>query len=238
MKILGVIPARGGSKGIKDKNIKQLGGKPLIAWTIQAASLSKLDRYIVSTDSELIADISKKFKADVPFIRPWELATDSARAIPVLQHALSFLFNIGEKYDAVMMLQPTSPFRSLEDIDKAIEILSSTNADSVISVVDVEGHHPARMKFLDDNGFLIDPIFCENYENQPRHELEKIYIRNGAIYLTRTNILKNNTLKGSKSFGLVMPQIRSINIDNNIDFDFAEFIYEKYLVNNNEHLAS
>ena len=232
MFVLGVIPARGGSKGVKNKNIKLLAGKPLIAYTIEAAAASKLDDVIVSTDSEEIASIASTFGGNVPFLRPIELATDSAKAIPVIQHALNEYEKEHQvKVDAVMMLQPTTPFRRAKDIDRAIDLLESSNGDSVISVINVEGHHPARMKYLDENNFLVDPSFCEAYENQPRQELQPMYLRNGAIYLTRVDTLRANSFKGEKCIGLIMPQELSTNIDTQFDFDLADWIYNKYIIN-------
>ena len=228
MKVLGVILARGGSKGVPKKNIKDLGGKPLIAHTIEAANAAELmTKVIVSTDSEEIAEVSRQHGADVPFIRPNDLATDSAKAIPVIQHALAFMeAQDGIQYDAVMMLQPTTPFRRVLDINESIKILTETGADSVISVVDVEGHHPARMKFL-KNGRLIDPPYCEAYENQPRQELETMYLRNGAIYLTRREVLLNNSFKGNDCRAWIMDTHRSVNIDTPLDFALAEFMLDK-----------
>lgn len=230
MKVLGVIPARGGSKGVKNKNIKPLAGKPLIAYTIEAAQHSQLTTAIVSTDSEDIAEVSRQYGAWVPFLRPTNLATDSAKAIPVIQHALRFVEEQeGVTYDAVMMLQPTTPFRTGEDIDKALKLLERTGADSVISVVDAGAHHPARMKYLEGNR-LIDPPYCEAYENQPRQELRPMYLRNGAVYLTRRNVLLRNSFKGSDCCALIMPEERSVNIDTPLDFDYAEWIWQKLLV--------
>jgi CMP-N,N'-diacetyllegionaminic acid synthase len=228
MNVLGVIPARGGSKGVPGKNIKPLAGKPLIAWTIDAAKQSKLLTHcIVSTDSKEIAEVSKNHGANVPFIRPADLATDSARAIPVIQHALKEMeAREGITFDAVMMLQPTTPFRTAEDIDKAIQLLKDTGADSVISVVDVEGHHPARMKFMKGDQ-LIDPDYCEEYENQPRQELEPMYLRNGMIYLTRREVLLANSFKGKDCRGVVVETHRSVNIDTPLDFAYAEFLYDQ-----------
>ena len=145
MKVLGIIPARGGSKGIPGKNIIQLSGKPLITYTIEAAqAASSLDRCIVSTDSQEILDICRRWHADIPFTRPVELAGDKTPTLPVILHALDIL---SEKYDAVMILQPTSPLRIAKDIDNAIRMLEeNSNADSVISVVKVGDYHPARMK--------------------------------------------------------------------------------------------
>lgn len=228
MKVLGVIPARGGSKGVKNKNIKPLAGKPLIAYTIEAANKSDLDKVIVSTDSEDIAEVAKQHGGEVPFIRPSDLATDRAKAIPVIQHALQFFADEGEEFDAVMMLQPTTPFRRVEDINQAIKTLKETGADSVISVVDVKGHHPARMKYLSEGGRLIDPDFCEAYENQPRQELQPMYLRNGAIYLTRKEILDQSSFKGMDCRAQIMPDELSVNIDTELDFAYAGWVYEQF----------
>jgi len=224
MKILGIIPARGGSKGVKLKNIRQLNGKPLIYYTIKAAQDSKrMQRFVVSTDSPQIADISRQYGAEVPFLRPYNLATDEAKSIPVLQHALNEIETIdGVSYDGVLMLQPTTPFRMASDIDQAIGLMEKTDCDSVISVVEVGAHHPARMKFIED-GRLIDPQFCEEYENQPRQELPQMFIRNGAIYLTKRNVLFENGLKGKNCLALLMPANRSINIDALEDFEYSEW---------------
>lgn len=230
MKILGVIPARAGSKGVLNKNIRPLSGVPLIAYTIEASMKSRLSKVIVSTDSEEIASIARSYNAEVPFLRPTTLATDRAKAIPVIQHALKLLREEKkEHYDAVMMLQPTTPFRQATDIDLAISMMEENDIDSVISVIDVEGHHPARMKFLDQDGFLVDPPYSEEYENQPRQELAPMYLRNGAIYLTRTNILEQGSFKGQSCKALIMPMKRSINIDTTFDFEMAEWIQKQYL---------
>lgn len=226
MRILGVIPARGGSKGIPRKNIQPLGGKPLLAWTIEAARSARgLTRTILSTDDPAIAEAGRSFGVDVPFLRPAELATDRALAIPVVQHALQAVEGEerGVPYDAVMMLQPTTPFRTPGDIDQAISLLETTGADSVISVTDVGGHLPQRMKYLED-GRLVDPPFNEDYENQPRQELRPMVIKNGAIYLTRRAILLGGSFTGADCRALVMPPERSVNIDSPIDFRFAEWL--------------
>ena len=195
MRVLGVIPARGGSKGVPNKNIKPLSGRPLIDYTIKAATTSNLDRVIVSTDSEEIASIAKELGAEVPFLRPAELADDVISPIYAVLNVLDKVLEDGdEPYDAVMMLQPTTPMRTSADIDEALALLEGTGSDSVISVVDVGATHPARMKYLRD-GKLIDPPFCEAYENQRRQELEPMYIRNGAIYLTRTAVLREKSFK-------------------------------------------
>jgi CMP-N-acetylneuraminic acid synthetase len=228
MKILGVIPARGGSKGVPRKNIKILGDLPLIVYTIRAALNSNISRLIVSTEDEEIAEVSLKYGAEVPFKRPFELSQDNSKSIDVAINGLIEAEKFfKEQYDAIMMLQPTTPFRITDDINNSIEMfLNDSEADSVISVVDVEGHHPARMKFINNN-VLIDPVFCENYENQNRQELEPMFIRNGAIYLTKRRTLLQGSFKGYKSLAYKMPSNRSINIDNQNDFDYAKWLLQK-----------
>jgi CMP-N,N'-diacetyllegionaminic acid synthase len=228
MRVLGVVPARGGSKGVPRKNIRMLDGRPLVVHTIDAALASSLlTTLIVSTDDPEIADISVRAGAQVPFVRPTELATDLAGAIPVLQHALRSVEASGAApFDAVMMLQPTTPFRTADDIDAAIETLRRSGADSVISVADVGGYHPARMKYLEGDR-LVDMPVCEAYENQPRQELRPVYIRNGAIYLTRREVLLRGSLKGEDSRALIMPDERSVNIDTMGDFRYAEWLCQQ-----------
>lgn len=231
MKVLGIIPARGGSKGVPGKNIKHLAGKPLIAYSIDAAKDSILTKVIVSTDDEQIRTVAMDFGANVPYLRPNSLASDTSKSLDVSRHALLTMEKLDNiQYDAIMLLQPTSPFRTTEEINQAIELLlANPDADSVISVVDVQGHHPARMKYLEE-GILVDPPFCEAYENQNRQELRPVYIRNGAIYLTKRNTLLNNSYKGSKCLGLVMSRPRSSNIDTLFDFKLAEWLLRENLL--------
>jgi CMP-N,N'-diacetyllegionaminic acid synthase len=229
MKILGVIPARGGSKGVPRKNIRLLNGVPLIEYSIKAAMNSMLSSVIVSTDDDEIASVSKQAGANVPYKRSEVLANDKAKSLDVVIDALKFMEGVEGKFDAVMMLQPTTPFRTTDDINYAIKLLQDNpNADSVISVVDVKGHHPARMKYFQD-GLLIDPPFVEEYENQNRQELTPMFIRNGAIYLSRRDIILNSSFKGKTCLGLVMPDSRSVNIDTMQDFDYAEWLLSRNL---------
>lgn len=224
-KVLGIIPARGGSKGIKKKNLAPLVGKPLIAYSIESAlAANSLHRTIVSTDSDEIAEVCKALGADVPFMRPAVLAQDDTPTLPVIQHALDTL---QDTFDAVMILQPTSPFRSPADIDAAVEMLAANaDADSVISVVKVGDNHPARMKLIRD-GWLVDPSFAEETEGQRRQDLPEMFLRNGAIYLTRTEvIMKRNSLKGNRSLAYVMPEFRSVNIDSEMDLLVAKAVAE------------
>jgi CMP-N-acetylneuraminic acid synthetase len=193
-----------------------LSGKPLISYTIDAARQSvALSRCIISTDSDEIAAVCRNEGADVPFMRPAELAQDDTLTIPVILHALQ---KIDEQFDAVLILQPTSPLRIAEDIDHAIHMLEEdSRADSVISVVRVGDYHPARMKQIRD-GVLIDPFFAEDIEGQRLQALPDLFIRNGAIYLTRTEVLrKQQSLKGKRSWAYLMPEDSSTNIAVQID---------------------
>ena len=224
-KVLAVIPARGGSKGIKGKNIKDLGGKPLIAYTIEEALKSNLIHdCIVSTDDEKIAKVSREYGADVPFMRPDELSCDKSLSLPVVLHALEFMEKKNKfKYDAVIMLQATTPFKEVSDIDKAIIMLFENDADSVISVVNVDANHPLRMKRIVGNR-LINYI-DQGYENmRPRQELPPVYIRNGALYLAkRETLLEQNTFSGKNCLALEMPEEKSVNIDTFKDMLLAEY---------------
>ena len=226
MRVLGIIPARGGSKGIPGKNTVSLLGKPLIGYTIEAANAAtSLTRTIVSTDCEEIASVAREQGGDVPFLRPAELSDDSAPTLPVLLHALSAL---GEDYDAVMILQPTSPIRRVEDIDAVVALMEAdVNADSVISVVSVGDRHPARMKRIVD-GCLVDPEFAEEQEGQRRQDLEPLFLRNGAIYLTRTSVLTGqHSIKGERCLAYEMPEELSVNIDHPIDLVVAEALMKR-----------
>lgn len=222
-KILGIIPARGGSKGIHKKNLYPLNNKPLIQYSIEAASKSKLiTDFIVSTDCKEIKKVSEDLGAIVPFIRPNHLSNDTALAIPTIQHAvLEYEKIMSIKYDYVIMLQPTAPLRTEGDIDKALSKLIDCDADGIISIVDVDNYHPHKMKIINKNS-LIDYIESSD-ENPPRQLLPKIYIVNGAIYATKRDILiDQNTFKGKFCVPFEMPDARSTNIDKETDFIVAE----------------
>jgi len=222
-RILGVIPARGGSKGVPRKNLAPVLGKPLIAYTIEAAlSSTLLTEVIVSTDDEEIAEVSRQWGAQVPFMRPAELATDRAQAVPTIQHAVREMEALrGARYDVVVMLQPTTPLRTAEDIDGCLRKLLATGADSVISVVEVGGHHPVRMKRIVDDQ-LVD-YAEEEIENRPRQELPPVYLRAGSVYATRRDVLmEQNSFKGRVSRPYIIPPNRAVNIDTPIDLKIAE----------------
>ena len=226
MKVLGIIPARGGSKGIKDKNISNLGGKPLIQYTIDSCLKSKyLSNFIVSTDNKKIADISRGCGAKIPFLRPKEFSKDNSSSFSVVRHAAEFFWTKFEiKYDAYMLLQPTTPFRDENLIDHSISKLKeSCSATSVISVVNVEGNHPFRMYTLNNKDQMKSLINGDYDPMEPRQTLTDIYIRSGDIYLTTFQTLfKENSLIGSSPVGIKVNPRKAINIDTQFDLEVAK----------------
>lgn len=231
MRVLGVVTARGGSKGIPRKNLAPLLGKPLLAYTAEASLGSrKLSRTILSTDDPEIAAVGRAWGLDVPFLRPAELSGDAVPHVPVLQHAVRAAEAQDGRYDAILTLQPTNPLRRSEDIDHAIELLEDSGADSVISFFDVGEKHPARMKMIDGDGWTIDPPFAESSEGLPRQQLTKLFLREGSIYLTRRDVLmEQRSLKGKKCKALIIPEERACNIDSLFDLIIAEQLLRRYL---------
>jgi CMP-N,N'-diacetyllegionaminic acid synthase len=232
-KILAIIPARGGSKGVPGKNIKMLAGKPLLAWTIETAlSTSCLDRVILSTDDPEISKIGKQYGAEVPFLRPAEFAADDTTDMPVYEHALGWLKD-KEKFipDIIVWLRPTTPFRTTEDIEKAVDLLIDKRPDWVRSVCEVE-HHPYWMYKL-NNGKMesfVDGIDVKDYIR--RQLLPPAYRLNGVVDVAwPSTILEKKLLYSGVIEGYIMPVDRSLDIDTAMDFKFAE-TYMKY--KNNE----
>jgi len=224
LKVLGIVPARGGSKGIPGKNIAILAGKPLLAYTAAAArAATRLTRVVLSTDDAAIASVGREHGLDVPFMRPRHLAGDEVKTLAVLQDVVARLESAGERYDAIMTLQPTTPLRRSHDIDGSIVLLEDTGADSVISFVDVGEKHPARMKTIGEDGRVFDPPFAEDTECQPRQQLPRMYLREGSIYLTRRDVLMEaNSLKGADCRAWIVPPERACNIDEPFDLILAE----------------
>ena len=220
--MIAIIPARGGSKGLPGKNIKEMCDKPLIAYTIEAALKSKsIDHVILSTDDEEIAAVAKKYGAEVPFMRPAELASDTAMAVD------NYIYTIGRlekewntKIDSFVVLQPTSPLRIAEDIDGADELLISRKAESVVTYVK-EAHPIFWHKKIDENNKLED-IFEGTIAN--RQELPITYYPNGAVYVFSTEMIRQKKYYTDKSYAYIMPRERSIDIDFIDDFKYAEFL--------------
>jgi N-acylneuraminate cytidylyltransferase len=225
--IIAVIPARGGSKGIPKKNVKLLKGKPLIEYTINAINESRfLTNSYLSSENEEILTLAKEYNMKT-IKRPVELALDTTPTVPVLQHAVNHLEPKIGKIDIIVLLQPTTPFKHGEDIDKAIKILQGTNADSVISLIKVSNGHPAWMYRLEEDRVI--SLWGDDYKYKRRQDLPPIYLRSGVIYaMKRHTVMEMNSLEGKDSRGLVLPVERSINIDTIIDFEFAEFMLERF----------
>lgn len=223
-KILGIIPARGGSKGLPGKNIKNLRGKPLIAYTIEATRKSKyIDRCIVSTDDDFIREVAIQYDAETPFLRPKEIAQDNTPTIDVIIHCLDYLKQ-AEEYepDYVCILQCTVPFRTTEDIDNCIEKCLTTEFDECISVCEAKSNPQWMKKFKEEK-------LCAFMEQEDfslrRQDLPKVYELNGAVYVIRTKaLLKHHSLHLTNTTGYVMPEERSIDIDTPLDFLVAEAI--------------
>ena len=227
MKVVAVIPARGGSKSIPKKNIAMVAGKPLIAYTIEVALQSKyIDRVIVSTDDREIADISKHCGAEVPFMRPAEYATDDATTLSVLQHAIKWLEdNEGYEPEVILILEPTSPLRIADDVDGAIKLLADTDCDSVTGLCEVE-HNPYRMRTIVEgrvHNFIDSPVAYAK-----RQDLPPVYRHSGTIYITRTRIVKDeNRIFGDDNRAFMVPLERSIDIDGRFELEIADMILRK-----------
>lgn len=229
MKVLAIIPARGGSKGIPDKNIAVVGGKPLLAWTIIEARKSHyIDRIIVSTDSQKIARVSREYGAEVPFLRPADLAKDDTPGIDPIIHGVNWL-SVQESYqpDYVMCLQPTSPLRTVEDIDSAIKLIENEAADAVVSIVMPE-HSPYWMKLVNPQGRLED-FLPGKIKFVRRQDFPQVYALNGAIYLIKRDVLLQiNSLHPEKTYPYIMPAERSLDIDTHWDLYISDLILSDY----------
>lgn len=225
MIVLAVIPARGGSKSVPQKNIAPIGGKPLIAWTVGAARACPLvDRVIVTTDSSAIADVARDVGANVPFLRPSGLAEDGTPGIDAILHAVEWVGeHEGYHPDIVMALQPTSPLRTADDIAAAIELCRNPDVDGVVSVTEATSH-PHWMNVIDANGYLRDFLPGPQAATR-RQDLPTVYAQNGAISLARRDrLLKSRTWFMPRTRGYVMPHERSIDIDSAWDLHVADLI--------------
>lgn len=222
-KILAVIPARGGSKGVPNKNIKELLGKPLIAYTIEQARSSRyIDRTIVSTDSPVIHDIAAYYGAEVPFLRPQELATDQSGTLDVLVHAMDWLKkNENYSFDILVLLHATTPLREPEDIDRCIELLVEKKAGSVFSVT--EAHRNPYFNMVEIKNNKVSLVKKGNYTT--RQAAPQVFDMNSSIYVWWKDIfVKNKSVFLDNSQIYLMPKARSIDIDDPLDFKIAEML--------------
>lgn len=221
--IVSLIPARGGSKGVPRKNIRLLGGKPLICHSIEAALASSARAVFVSTEDAEIASLSAAAGGRV-IERPAELALDSTPSLPVVLHALPLIEkNLGRKISILALLQATTPFRNASDIDGTLDLLRDQDADSAVSVVRLSHFHPSKIKRIEANRLL--SYSQAEIEGLPRQNFEHAYIRNGGVYaVRRSTLLEKNSLYGDDCRAYVMPEERSLDIDTPFDFEFAEWL--------------
>jgi len=229
MKVLGLVLARGGSKGVPRKNIRLLAGKPLLAYTAEAAGrATRLTRTVVSTDDDEIAEVARRWSLEVPFIRPAGLAADTTPSLPVVQHALAWLEARGERFDAVCQLQPTSPLRGPGEIDACIELLEIHGADAVMTMGRVpDEYNPHWVYFQDEEGAM--RLSTGEAAPLPRRQaLPPAFHRDGSVYVTRRDvIMQQQSLYGSRVVGLVVPAVDRVNIDRLEDFVHAEAILQR-----------
>lgn len=221
--VLALIPARGGSKGIPRKNIKALAGKPLIGWTIDAAKqASCINRIVVSTEDEEIAGVARELGADVPFLRPAELAADDTPGMAPVLHAIEQL----PQFDWVLLLQPTSPLRTHADIEAIWQLCQDRGASSAVSVTEV-GKHPYWVYAKDDLG-RIQPFIAGRPDVTRRQDLPSAYALNGALYLAKIEwLLQQGGFIGAETFGYVMPPERSVDLDTPQDWRWVEYLLEQ-----------
>ncbi len=227
MNNLAIIPARSGSKGLKDKNIKELSGLPLIAYSIKAALISgKFSHVMVSTDSPLYAKIAMEYGAEVPFLRDEATSGDTASSWDTVREVLRKYQQLGMEFDTITLLQPTSPLRTAEDIVKAFDLYCEKGATSVISVCKPE-HSPLWCNTLPES--LCMDGFLNLSNNRPRQALGSYYRLNGSIYIVDTKlIIAGNDIYNSNSYAYIMPPEHSIDIDTELDFLIAETVLDNY----------
>lgn len=228
--VIAIVPARSGSKGLPGKNIKDLCGKPLLAWTIEKALKSRfIDKVVVSTDSEEIAEIAVRFGAEVPFLRPKELATDEATSLSVVEHCLDFFktkYNL--QFDYTLLLEPTSPLREDSDIDRAISVLDSQREDfdAVISLGIVSGH-PSYVKRLIRG--TVFPYVDGIQSPTRRQDLDAAYFPYGVVYASKTkSIFENRSFNPIKCGAIMLEPYQCLEIDSEIDFLCVEAIMRKF----------
>ncbi|MCB1178284.1 MAG: acylneuraminate cytidylyltransferase family protein [Leptospiraceae bacterium] len=227
-KVLCIVPARANSKGLPGKNIKNLCGKPLIAWPIETAKNSKyIDKVICSTDGEEIAKIAEKHGAEIPFIRPKELATDTSPSYEFILHALNFLKDLNQKYDYFILLEPTSPLTSTEDVDKAIEMLENNRniADSIVGISKSESTNPIFAVKSNNEGLISSWDEKEITNSIRRQDIPESYFKDGSLYISDTQIYLNlKKFYHDRTLGYKTKKWQSLEIDDIIDFICIESI--------------
>ena len=227
MRVLGIIPARGGSKRLAGKNIKKLNGRPLVDYVMHAAQDStSLDRVVLTSDDSAILDRAWSFPDIAAIRRPAELSTDLSPAIDYVRHALGILGDQEEVFDVIVIIQPTSPFTLAQDIDDSISLLNETGADTVVGVVKVDHMvNPVKLKII-ENGQLL-PYIEDEAGRMAHHHVPQVYVRNCSIYACTRQTIDQGMIIGPNCQAYLMPRERSIDINDSLDFEFAEFLIQR-----------
>ena len=219
--ILGIIPARGGSRGIPRKNLINLCGKPLISYTIEAGLKSKyIDYLMVTTDDIEIAEVSKQYGADVPFLRPKELADDKSKTVDAIVHAINTLKDMSNNFDVLVLLQPTQPLREVSDIDRAIEYFFEKEMKGLVSISPVEDH-PILIRKIDEDGTLSSLLGVNSTVRRP--DMPTYYRVNGCIYINKVDDITAETSFNDNPIGYLMDQEHSVDIDEMVDLIIAQY---------------
>lgn len=227
MKILAVVTARGGSKGLPGKNVRDFCGKPLVAWAVEAALSAKLvDHVVVSTDDQEIADAAKMAGGDVPFMRPAELANDTASSIDVVLHAIDWLAERGQTFNIVVMVEPTSPLRMGTDIDAALRQMIDGKAPAIAGICEAECTHPAFMFRLEENSRMVS-YTGQQPNSLRRQDLDATYYLEGSVYASLIPVLREKRgYYHADTIGFVVPKWMAVEIDDIDDFIMAEALFK------------
>jgi CMP-N,N'-diacetyllegionaminic acid synthase len=229
LRAIGIVTARGGSKGVPRKNIRSLGGKPLLAWTAEAARGAKrLTRTILTTDDAEIAEVGRQLGLDVPFMRPQELALDTTPTLPVMQHAVAALEATGDRYDTVVLLQPTSPLRTSKLIDDCIDLFEREQADSVVTVLPVPSEYNPHWVYFQRDGGELHIATGETSPIGRRQDLPMALHREGSVFVVRRDVLmEQNSLYGERMLGQLVDASSTIDIDTVEDWERAEALLSR-----------
>ncbi|MBU1085635.1 MAG: acylneuraminate cytidylyltransferase family protein [Candidatus Beckwithbacteria bacterium] len=225
--ILAIVPARSGSKSVKDKNIKLLNGLPLMAYSIKAAKACRqIDKIVVSSDSQEYLNLAQDYGAEV-ILRPKELAGDDAPMLPVLQHAVREVEKQGDGVEVAVLLDPTSPLRLVSDIEKCLEELKKSETKSVVTVTEVEHNPYFVMAAIEANGYIKFPLFKTKEKIIRRQDAPKVYRINAAVYVIKKDILMKGEIFTDQTRTVIIPEERTSHIDTNLDFLFTEFLLKE-----------
>ena len=229
--ILGIIPARAGSQRVPKKNLRLLGGTPLVARAIESALEAKtLDRVMVSSDDKEVLSLARDYREVIVLRRPKELAQSNSPAIDYVKHSLNFVESEHvEQVDIVAIIQPSSPFTSPDDIDGTVNLLEQSGADSAVTIVKIDhAIHPKKLKICEEDRLL--PYIEDENGKMMEHELSDVFVRNGSVYVTHRHVIETGDIIGNDCRGYLMPKERSLDINEEIDFLFAEFLSERIIV--------